>query len=330
VVDVHSHLYPPWVVELYRTPRPGAEIRTGPEGDRFLFSDAFGSTMGRPIDADFTDLAPKLAFMERWGITKTVLSLANPWFDPLPHDEAMEAARRLNHEFAALEQATDGRIVGLGALPSGPVEAVVRTVHEIADTVGLYGIIAGTRIAGQALDDPALEVVWRALGDRGLPILIHPHHGVGRQDMPDRAVLVALGFPFETSTALARLALAGTLERHPAVRLMACHGGGGITFLGSRVDAAWRRSERPGSVVAPSEVLGRMLYDASLEDPTALRHLVEVVGADHVAFGSDHPFAASPGRILAAVQAQRDGSRAQLLGGAAVSFFGLDRAAPDP
>ena len=99
------------------------------------------------------------------------------------------------------------------------------------------------------------------------------------------------GQPAETALALSHLIFGGTLDRHPGLKLLAAHGGGFLpTYIG-RSDHAW--AERPdarGCAHPPSAYLRRIWYDALVYTPQALRHLVEVVGADKVMLGTDYPF----------------------------------------
>ena len=122
VVDIHSHIYPRWYIDMLKA-RTEIPRVSGEEGDeRFvIFPDehAPGSGGGRPMTDAYWSLETKLAFMDRHGIDRTVLSLGNPWFEPFEADVSMAAARRLNDEFATLGERTGGRIVGMGALPAG-------------------------------------------------------------------------------------------------------------------------------------------------------------------------------------------------------------------
>lgn len=309
VVDVHSHLYPRWYIERLKERTEIPMVRGEPGDERFvIFSDeqAAGAAGGRGMTDDYWSVETKLAFMDRHGIERTVLSLGNPWFDPFPAAEGLAAARRLNEEFASLGERTDGRIVGMGALPGADVDAVGTVIEEIAGRAELAGIVSGTRIAGRTLDDDGLERVWRALEDTGLPLLLHPHHGSAMDELGGmgHALPVALGFPVETSVALARAVLAGVLHRHPRLRLVASHGGGTLPYLAGRLDAGWRSDARLAerAPTPPSAVLGQLYLDAVLYHPRALRAAADLVGVEHLAFGTDHPFSiADPAANLAAI-----------------------------
>jgi aminocarboxymuconate-semialdehyde decarboxylase len=329
-IDIHSHLYPRWYVEALKRRDAPPRVAGEPGAERFVI---FNGEHGRPMGDDYWDLDEKLAFMAAHGIDQTIASLGNPWLDPFEGDEGAALTARANAYFASLEETTGGRIVGMGVLPQHDVELAAATVRDIAATPSLYGAINGCRLCGRELDDPALEPVWEALGETGLPLLIHPHYLLGRHELTGfgHALPVALGFPFETTAALARLVFAGVLRRHPGVRLVASHGGGTLPFLGGRLDAGWRSdpSVQERLDVRPTEELGKIFYDALVYHAPSMLAVRELVGADQMAFGTDHPFSgADPVANLRAIDDSfPSDERDAVLSGSARRFFGLQQAA---
>jgi aminocarboxymuconate-semialdehyde decarboxylase len=331
VIDVHSHLYPRWYIELLKD-RTEIPRVTGEEGDeRFvIFPDeqAAASGGGRAMTDDYWSVETKLTFMDRHGIDRTVLSLGNPWLEPFEAEAGLAAARRLNAEFAELGARTGGRIQGMGVLPGRDVDAATAVIEEVARTVGLVGLVSGVRICGLTLDDPALEPVWRALEETGMPLLLHPHHASAMDELGGfgHALPVALGFPVETTVALTRLLFAGVLHRHPGLRIVGSHGGGTLPYLAGRLDAGWRSdpalSKR--APTPPSDVMPRLFLDAVLYHERALRAAADLVGPDHMAFGTDHPFSiADPDANLAAIRGTFDeDAAARVLAGTALSLYG--------
>jgi aminocarboxymuconate-semialdehyde decarboxylase len=338
VIDIHSHIYPRWYVDLLKQRTEIPRI-TGDVGDeRFVMFPSETRrpaptdeprSPGRPMDAGYWSIGEKLDFMDRFGIERTVLSLGNPWLDFLPADHGLDLARAANAEFAALEGETDGRILGMGVLPPGsPIDAAA-IVEEIAETATLHGAVSGTRPCGVTFDDPSLEPLYEALARTGVPLLIHPHYGSALDELAGlgHAGPVAIAFPVETTIAVSRLIFSGVIERHPNLRLIASHAGGTLPYLAGRLDAAWRsdpgvqqRLRRP-----PSEELGRLFLDGIAYQPAALRAAADLVGADRISFGTDHPFSvADPERNLAAIDEAFSGdSREAVRHRSAAELFGL-------
>ncbi|MGH2671554.1 MAG: amidohydrolase family protein, partial [Actinomycetota bacterium] len=268
-------------------------------------------------------------------IAQTVVSLGNPWLDPFGAEQSFAAARALNAELAELSADTGGRIVGMGVLPTRVDDAVV-VAAEIAGSPTLPGVVAGPRICGRTLDDDALEPLWNELERTGVPLLIHPHYAAAVEDLRGfgHALPVALGFPFETTIAVARLVFAGVLGRHPELRIVASHGGGTLPYLAGRLDAGWASdpSVKERLPHPPSRDLARLYADAVLYHPRAMRAAADLVGATKMAFGTDHPFSvADPEANLNAIDAAFDAEdRESLLHRTAARLFDLPRTRTDP
>lgn len=334
VIDVHSHLYPRPYIELLKQREQIPRIVTRDGVEEFVIfpeEDGIDGVGGRPIDSQFWDIDRKLQFMDEMGIDRTVVSLGNPWLDPFESQEAEEAAQTVNRFMAGYEAETDGRIVGLGVVPTYNIDSATAEARAIAATPGLHGLVLGPRIAGLWFDDPALDPFWAEVQRLGLSVFIHPKDGVALDALRGyRHVLpVGIGFPMETTVAVARLVLGGVLHRFPHLRLMLAHGGGCLPYLAGRLDAAWRSDPAVEKQLplSPSHYLQRLRLDALVYYDAAFSAAIHLVGAGNMMFGSDHPF------TVADPQANLDTIRSQLaerrLRGSVLSinareFFALD------
>ncbi len=330
VIDVHSHLYPPRYVDFLRARTEWPRI-TGERGrERFvIFEEEAKSNGGRPIDSTYWEVAEKLAFMDRHGIDQSVISVGNPWLDPIPVEAGIELARQLNDDLASLQDQTGGRLCALGVLPPGDVTEAVAVAREISRQPTLHGVITGFRPCGRLVDDRDLDPLWHLLEDSGLPVFFHPHYGAAVADLAGygHALPVGIAFPFETTIALTRLVFGGVLVRFPNLKIIAAHGGGAVPYLAGRLDAAWRSDPSTHEQLpnAPSNYLARLAADAVLYHPRAMRAAADLVGTRKLMFGTDHPFSVSdPMANLAAVRSEFEGAdAANVLAIAAQSFFAL-------
>ena len=337
VVDAHSHLYPRSYVDLLRARTEIPKIVGEPGDERFVIfpeEDRPDGKGGRPMGPEYWDVTEKLAFMDRFGIAQTVVSLGNPWLDPFTPEDSLAAARMLNIELGDLQAATEGRITGMGVLPIR-LDDAIGVAEEIAGAASLGGVVSGPRICGMTLDDEALEPLWAELERSGSPLLIHPHYAAAIEDLRGfgHALPVALGFPFETTIALARLVFAGVLVRHPGLRVVGSHGGGTLPYLAGRLDAGWASdpSVKERLPHAPSTDLARLYVDSVLYHPRSMRTAADLVGCHKMMFGTDHPFSvADPEANLDAIEvAFTDDDRLFVLHGTARGLFDLPQVTSD-
>jgi predicted TIM-barrel fold metal-dependent hydrolase len=295
-IDVHSHVYPGRYVSLLRARDTVPRIVTRDGQDRMLIlpgEDADSSTsVGRPIGSEYWDRARKVAFMDRHGISVTVVSPANPWLDFL--DDAAVVATEINEDMEALCAGSAGRLYGLGLLPVRNPDAAAAELQRIAALPHLRGAVIGTTGAGRGLDDPAMDVMWAAAERNELMIFVHPHYGLGNEALAGygHAMPLALGFPFETTAAVARLILSGAFDRFPGLRLMVAHAGGVLPYLASRLDACVAGDAHSPLRLRhePSSYLRLMYFDAIGYQAPTLALLAAMVGMDRIMFGTDHPF----------------------------------------
>ena len=88
--------------------------------------------------------------------------------------------------------------------------------------------------------------------------------------------------------ALHYLIFDGVLERHPALKLIAVHGGGYLAAYSGRIDHAWgaRSDARGGLPKPPTTYLKRVFFDSVVFTPHQLRALIDVFGAGHILMGT--------------------------------------------
>jgi aminocarboxymuconate-semialdehyde decarboxylase len=328
VVDVHSHIYPDWFVDFFRGRKEVPRVVNEDDGERFLlFTTQHGRESGPLLTEEFTTVDSKLGFMRTHGIDCSVVSLGNPWLEVFEPDESLDLARYANSRMATLAEETSGRIVGMGVLPHANPADVSQVVEEVAQTPGLRGVISNTTIGGLLLDDPLLDPVWESLASTHCPLMIHPMMAAVPEELSGYGIALSagVGFPFKTTVALARLLLGGVLERHPGVRLVAAHGGGALPFLVGRLEGTQSSNAQGGSL---RDSAARLLLDAALYDTSSVRLAADLVGADRLMFGTDHPFPnADVPRIRGAILAGlSDAEASATMGRAALEWYRLPMA----
>lgn len=244
----------------------------------------------------FMDLELRLAAMDAAGIELQVLS-PNPltFFTHLDPAAARAFCERHNDELAALVARAPGRLAGFAQLPMQDPPAAADELRRAVGELGLLGAYVGTD-PGRPLDDPTLDVVWRAAEQLDVPVFLHPApDGVDRPRRDERLERfdadLWLGFLQEETLAVATLVLGGVLHRFPDLDVCVSHGGGAASWCCERIEHAartrpwapeWAREE---GAVARS--LGRIWWDAHVGGPSALAALVDSFGTGHLVAGTN-------------------------------------------
>jgi len=136
--------------------------------------------------------------------------------------------------------------------------------------------------------------------------------------------------PAETSLAICSLIFGGVFERLPELKVAFAHGGGSFPATLGRIEHGHRVRPALCAVdndVSPRDYLGRFYLDTLVHDPAVLRYLIELVGANRLALGSDYPFPLGehvPGALIESLDELSDADRRRLLAGSALEFLGLD------
>src|SRR5919112_748506 len=132
---------------------------------------------------------------------------------------------------------------------------------------------------------------WEAAAHHRMPVMLHPAYTVPNPSLGDFYLENVIGFPLETTVAIERLICAGTLDRHPALRVVLLHAGGYFPWQAGRLrHARTVRPELASSPTDPWSYLGQVLLDPITHDADALRYMVGKVGAANIVMGTDLPF----------------------------------------
>ncbi|CCX31902.1 Similar to 2-amino-3-carboxymuconate-6-semialdehyde decarboxylase; acc. no. Q8R5M5 [Pyronema omphalodes CBS 100304] len=305
IVDIHTHIYPPKYVELLKSRTTVPYIRQLPGQTVPHLIILPQETIGRPIGDEFSSIARKVEFMDKHNISISVLSLANPWLDFLPASEAEAAAKEINDDIDAMCKLYPGRLYCLGTLPvSAGAKACVREVKRLRELQQIRGIVMGTTAMGRGLDDEAMEQVWGAIQEEGWTVFLHPHYGLPGGVYGERAgeyghvLPLALGFPMETTIAIARMFLSGVFDKFPKLQLLLAHSGGTLPFLAGRLESCILHDKQlkeagklhQGRRTVWEILKTNVLLDAVIYSSVGLRAAVEAGGVDRLLFGTDHPF----------------------------------------
>ena len=96
----------------------------------------------------------------------------------------------------------------------------------------------------------------------------------------------------DRAVTFATLVSGGVMDECPDLKIVLGHGGGYTCFGIGRMDHGWqvRTEARTNIQQPPSAYLRRFYYDCIVYTESALRFLIDTVGADRVVFGTDWPY----------------------------------------
>ncbi|KAJ0301672.1 hypothetical protein COL5a_005690 [Colletotrichum fioriniae] len=320
VVDVHTHMYPPSYVKILESRTTIPVVRSFPQtpDPRLILlaseeqaldeatKDLSAKPPGRPLTSHYASLDQKVHFMDTHKINISVISLANPWLDFIDASESGAMAKGVNEEFDGMCAAHPGRLFFFAALPlTASLETILEAINHVKALKYCRGIILGTSGLGKGLDDPDLLPIFKAIAAARLTIFLHPHYGLPNDVWGPRAsneyghvLPLALGFPMETTIAVARMYLAGVFDDVPELRMLLAHSGGTLPFLAGRIESCIMHDGqlvREGKVGKGRRtiwsVLKEQIYlDAVIYSEVGLKAAIDASGADRLMFGTDHPF----------------------------------------
>ena len=291
-IDIHAHLAPQclwkaledggeWYGMRYGSadkdtlvPRPGREGRIAPKS-RFTPEE-------------------RLEDMDRTGTDVQVVSVqAQVMGYHLPASQGISHAREVNDEIAGMTKQWPERFAGMATLPMQDVDAAIAELDRAVNTLGLKGAELDTVVNDKNWDEPEFLPLFQAAEAMGAVLFYHPQpqHNMMVDRIERYALPNSVGVPMEDALVTATLICGGILEQCPDLKVCIAHGGGPACYLMNRIDRGWNE-RRQGQVIPnpPSSYQKKLYYDCITMSETALRFLIDHVGADRVVLGSDWPF----------------------------------------
>ncbi len=245
---------PPWVIDAHTHAFPPAwvEDRSAHVSSDFWFGELYEAPTARMIDAPALIQA-----MDEAGVAQAVMC-GWPWLDP-------DHCRQHNDYLAAAADASDGRLAWLGTVQ--PALAGAAEEAERCLVLGASGI-GELNADAQRFDlaeSGCLADVVDVLTAAGRSLLLHASEPVGHR------------YPGKGNATPDRLL--SFLAENQALTVVLAHWGGGLPFY----------ELMPEVAALTRNVVYDTAASAYLYRPAVFRAVLDIVGAERVLWGSDHP-----------------------------------------
>jgi predicted TIM-barrel fold metal-dependent hydrolase len=244
----------------------------------------------------------RLQSMDEAGITMQVLSNSGPGPDLVPGPDGIAMSREMNDHLAAAIARHANRFAGFAALPMQVADAAAAELVRAVKELGFLGALINGTTNGHFLDHPSYDSLLAAAVELDVPIYIHPHlppdpvRQAYFSGLPAGAarVLESAGWGWHSETAIhvLRMVVAGTLDRHPRLKLIIGHMGEMLPMMLARADEVFALDidhlKRPVSRTILDQVW--LTTSGIFSEPPFLAALL-TFGIDRIMFSVDYPYA---------------------------------------
>jgi aminocarboxymuconate-semialdehyde decarboxylase len=324
-IDVHSHVIPAGMLRALEANPARYEMRVDSERKRLVRPD--GAAL--PLFDEFCDPAAKIAGMDRKGLDISVLSPAPfvlfYWMDV---DIALEASRIINDGIAKMASAYPDRLFGAGTIPMQNPDAAIAELERIVKEHGFRAIELGCSVENEQLGDARFRPVLRRAQELKVFIFTHPYTNVEFCGVEQYYLRNLIGNPLHTTIMVAHLMLSGALDELTELKICLAHGGGYVPYQFGRLAHGHevRKETRAQTATSPRDLLRRFYYDALIHDERPLKYLIDLVGADRIAIGTDAPYdmgEETPVEMIEAVAGLTAEQREQVFGRTPMELLGM-------
>ena len=244
----------------------------------------------------------RIGLMDESGISLQVLSNTGPGPDLLPGEAGIVLAREMNDYLAEKIATAPDRFAGFAVLPMAAPEACAVELGRCVTQHGFKGALINGTTEGRFLDHPAYDGLLAEAVSLDVPIYIHPHmapaavreaYFTGLEPLAERTLEAAgWGWHSETAIHVYRLVLAGTLDKHPKLKLIIGHMGEMLPMMLARADEVFAADIDHLARPISRQILDQVWITTSgiFTEPPFIAALL-TFGIDRILFSVDYPYA---------------------------------------
>lgn len=259
-------------------------------------------------------------------VLSTVPVMFSYWAKP---QDCLEVSVFLNDHIAHIVNKHPKRFIGLATVPLQEVNLAIQELKRCKE-IGLVGVQIGTNVNQKNLSEPEFFPFFEACQNLEMAVFIHPWEMMGETDMQKYWLPWLVGMPAETARAIASMIFSGVFEKLPNLKVAFAHGGGSFPATIGRIQHGF--DCRPDLVAidnnnAPKNYLGKFWIDSLVHDKQTLDFVINVMGKDKVALGTDYPFPLGelqPGKLINEMPYDEE-TKEMLLSKNALDWLGLKK-----
>jgi predicted TIM-barrel fold metal-dependent hydrolase len=282
-IDAYAHIVPPKYAESFAKVSPDLH-------DRWIM-----------VYPPLYDLDARFRILDKYEPIRQVLTLGRV---PVEHvagpKKAAELAIRADDEMAELVLKYPDRFCGaLATLAMNNMDAALKETDRAIKDLRFNGVYLHTPVDEKPLDSPEFFPLYEKMAEYNLPIVIHP---MRKADHPDYLtektskynMFSMFGWPYDTTSAMARLVFSGIFDKFPNLKFVTHHCGGMVPFYAERIrqfTQVVRKGEAPlGLKMDAIEYFHLFYADTAIYGNTpALMCGLAFFGPDNLLFGIDFP-----------------------------------------
>ncbi len=243
----------------------------------------------------------RLKSMDEAGITVEVLSNSGPGPDLVPGPDGVAMAREINDHLGAACAKYPTRFAGFASLPMQSPDAAAEELARTVKELGFVGAMVNGTTEGKFLDDASYDGILAAAEELDVPIYIHPHIPPAAvreayfSGLPEGAgrVLETAGWGWHSEVAVhvLRMVVAGSLDKHPKLKLIIGHMGEMLPMMLDRASQVFSADIEHLKRSVPQTILDQVWITTSgiFNEPPLYAALM-TFGIDRVMFSIDYPY----------------------------------------
>ena len=328
-IDIHTHILPKDIPNFKEKFGYGGFISLDhhkPCCAKMVMDEKFF----REVDDNCWSAERRIEECDDQGVHVQVLStvpvMFSYWAEP---KDTLEVAVFLNDHIADIVKRFPNRFAGLGTIPMQDADLAIQELKRCKE-IGLKGVQIGTHVNNKNLNEAEFFPIFKACEELDMSVFVHPWDMMAKEHMDKYWLPWLVGMPAESSRAICSFIFGGVFERLPNLRVAFAHGGGSFPSTIGRVSHGF--DVRPDLCAVdnekhPRDYIGKFYIDSLVHDPKMLEYIVDVMGADKIALGTDYPFPLGelqPGQLINSMPWE-DAQKEQLLSKSALDWLGMEK-----